>query len=47
MFVGMVVRGIFGPRRKDIIGIWRKLHSERLYNLYYCQILLGLSNQGG
>jgi hypothetical protein len=29
-----VLRGIFGPKRDEIIGEWRKLHSEELYNLY-------------
>jgi hypothetical protein len=27
-------RGIFGPKRDEIIGSWRKLHSEELHNLY-------------
>jgi hypothetical protein len=25
---------IFGPKKDDIIGGWRKLHSEKLHNLY-------------
>jgi hypothetical protein len=25
---------IFGPRRNEVTGGWRKLHNEELYNLY-------------
>jgi hypothetical protein len=25
---------IFGPKRAGVIGGWRKLHNEELYNLY-------------
>jgi hypothetical protein len=28
------VRRIFGPRRDEVRGLWRKLHSEELHNLY-------------
>jgi hypothetical protein len=29
-----VVRRIFEPRRDEVTGEWRKLHSEELHNLY-------------
>jgi hypothetical protein len=29
-----VIRRIFGPKRDDVTGEWRKLHSEELHNLY-------------
>jgi hypothetical protein len=29
-----VLRGIFGPKRDEVIGGWRKLHNEELHNLY-------------
>ena len=29
-----VVRRIFGPRKDEVTGEWRKLHSEELYVLY-------------
>jgi hypothetical protein len=29
-----VLRKIFGPKRDDVIGGWRKLHNEELHNLY-------------
>jgi hypothetical protein len=27
-------RRIFGPKRDEVIGEWRKLHNEGLHNLY-------------
>jgi hypothetical protein len=29
-----VLRRIFGSKRDEIIGSWRKLHNEELHNLY-------------
>ena len=29
-----VLRGIFGPKRDEVIGQWRKLHNEELNDLY-------------
>jgi hypothetical protein len=29
-----VLRRIFGPKRDEVIGCWRKLHNEELHNLY-------------
>jgi hypothetical protein len=29
-----VLRRIFGPRRDEVIGEWRKLHNEELNDLY-------------
>jgi hypothetical protein len=34
MFENRVLRRIFGPKRDDVTGEWRKLHSEELHNLY-------------
>jgi hypothetical protein len=28
------LRRIFGPKRDEVMGEWRKLHSEELHNLY-------------
>jgi hypothetical protein len=30
----MVLRKIFGPKRDEVTGGWRKLHNEELHNLY-------------
>jgi hypothetical protein len=29
-----VLRRIFGPKRDEVTGGWRKLHEEKLHNLY-------------
>jgi len=34
VFENRVLRRIFGPRREEVIGEWRKLHSEELNDLY-------------
>jgi hypothetical protein len=28
------LRRIFGPKRDEVTGEWRKLHNEKLHNLY-------------
>jgi hypothetical protein len=34
VFENRVLRRIFGLKRKEIKGNWRKLHNEVLHNLY-------------
>jgi hypothetical protein len=34
VFENRVLRRIFGPRRDQVTGDWRKLHNEELHNLY-------------
>jgi hypothetical protein len=34
VFVNRVLRRIFGPKRDEVTGEWRKLHNEELHNLY-------------
>jgi hypothetical protein len=34
LFENKVLRRIFGPKRDEVIGGWRKLHDEELHNLY-------------
>jgi hypothetical protein len=34
VFENVVLRRIFGPKRDEVIGGWRKLHNEELHNLY-------------
>ena len=34
MFENMVSRRIFGPRRDEVTGEWRRLHKEELSDLY-------------
>jgi hypothetical protein len=33
-FENRVLRRIFGPKRDEVTGGWRKLYNEELYNLY-------------
>jgi hypothetical protein len=37
VFENRVLRGIFGPKRDEVTGEWRKLHSGELHNLYSSQ----------
>ena len=34
VFKNMVMRRIFGPRRDEVTGNWRRLHNEELNDLY-------------
>ena len=34
MFENRVLRRIFGPKREEVTGEWRKLHNEELRDLY-------------
>jgi hypothetical protein len=34
VFENRVLRRIFGPKRDEVTGKWRKLHNEELHNLY-------------
>jgi hypothetical protein len=34
VFGKRVLRRIFGPKEDEVTGVWRKLHSEELRNLY-------------
>jgi hypothetical protein len=34
VFENRVLRKIFGPKKDEVTGEWRKLHNEELHNLY-------------
>jgi hypothetical protein len=34
LFANRMLRRIFGPKRDEVTGGWRKLHNEELHNLY-------------
>jgi hypothetical protein len=34
VFENRVLRRIFGPKREEVAGGWRRLHREELRNLY-------------
>jgi hypothetical protein len=35
VFENRVLRRIFGPKRDEVTGEWRKLHNEELRDLYF------------
>ena len=35
VFENKVLRRIFGPRRDEVTGDWRRLHNEELNDLYF------------
>jgi hypothetical protein len=35
VFENRVLRRIFGPKRDEVTGVWRKLHNEELHGLYF------------
>jgi hypothetical protein len=41
MFENRVLRRIFGPKRDEVTGEWRKLHNEGLNDLYSYPLLFG------
>jgi hypothetical protein len=34
VFVNRGLRGIFGPKRDEATGEWRRLHNEELHDMY-------------
>jgi hypothetical protein len=41
VFKNRVLRTIFGPKRDEVTGEWRKLHNEELNDVYPHPILFG------
>jgi hypothetical protein len=41
VFENGVLRKIFGLRRYEVRGEWRRLHNEEFYDLYSLPILFG------
>jgi hypothetical protein len=39
MFENNVIRKIFGSKRGEVPGEWRRLHNKELYNLYSPNIM--------
>jgi hypothetical protein len=37
----MLLRKIFGPKRNDVKGEWRREHNEELYALCYSPNIIG------
>ena len=45
VFENRELRRIFGPKRDEVRGEWRRLHNEELYALFSSQISFGRSSQ--
>jgi hypothetical protein len=43
VFENRVLRRIFGPKRDEVTGGWRKLHNEELHNLYSSPSIIRMS----
>jgi len=35
VFEYMVLRNIFGPKKEEVVGEWRRLHNEELHCLFF------------
>jgi hypothetical protein len=44
VFENRILRRIFGPKRDEIIGVWRKLHNERLHKFYSAPNVIRMIN---
>jgi hypothetical protein len=42
VFENRVLRRMFGPKRDEVRGGWRKLHNEELHNLYSSPSIIGM-----
>jgi hypothetical protein len=40
MFENRMLKKIFGPKRAEVTGEWRKLHNEELRDLYSLQSII-------
>jgi len=40
VFESRVLRRIFGPKRDEVTGKWRKLHNEELNDMYFSHSIL-------
>jgi len=41
VFENTVLRRVFGPKRDEVTGEWRKLHNEELKDLYPYPVFCG------
>jgi hypothetical protein len=42
VFENRMLRWIYGPKRDEVTGGWRKLHNEELQNLYSSPSIIGM-----
>jgi hypothetical protein len=46
MFENRELRRIFGPKKEEEAGGWRRLHNEELRNLYTSQSIISMIKSG-
>jgi hypothetical protein len=46
VFENRVLRRIFGPRRDEVTGEWRKLHNDELHDLYSSPSIIRIIKAG-
>jgi hypothetical protein len=42
VFENRVLRTIFGPKREEVAGDWRRLHNDELHSLYSLPNIVGM-----
>jgi hypothetical protein len=42
-----VLRGIFGLKREEVVGGWKRMRNERLHNLYASPNIIRVIKSGG
>jgi hypothetical protein len=47
MFENRVLRRIFGPKRDEVTGGWKKLNNEEINIPYYSPSVIRMISQGG
>jgi hypothetical protein len=47
VFENRALRRIFGPKRDEVRGGWRKLHNEELHNLYSSPSIIRMMKSRG
>jgi hypothetical protein len=45
-FENRVLRRIFGPKREELMGDWRKMHNKELHYLYSSPNIIGMIKSG-
>jgi hypothetical protein len=46
VFENRVLRRIFGPKRGEVTGEWRKLHNEEFHDLYSSSSIIRIIKSG-
>jgi hypothetical protein len=47
VFENRVLRRAFEPKREEVVGSWRKLYNQELYNLYASSNITTVINHRG